>query len=88
MIPINDILVHINYRCVEKGKDVGQRSNMGKKYMTKETFLLHPKNLTNQMSQLYKLFSFLKTVALEVNSLPLKQLGSHTYNTGIRGKNP
>jgi hypothetical protein len=34
------------------------------------------------------LFSFLKTVALEVNSLPLKQLGSHTYNNGIKGKNP
>jgi len=32
MIPISDILVHINYRCVEKGKDVGQRSNMKKKY--------------------------------------------------------
>jgi hypothetical protein len=51
MIPINDILVHINYRCVEKGKDVGQRSNMENKNFTKETFQLHPKNLTNQMSQ-------------------------------------
>ena len=51
MIPISDILVHINYRCVEKGKYVGQRSNTEKKNITKETFLLHPKNLTNQMSQ-------------------------------------